>query len=433
MHDAVKSRRREVNIDLKPSRSVNIFQDAWLQSFGYAFAALYLVYFVILYRAGTWIVNAAGSPIYSEFTPCWVAGLQALHGNVASLADPDEFLRVQNALLGTQEASYICSYPPIFLLVLTPLALLPYAASLLLWQTLTLLGCASVLRIIGGRPAAVALMLASPFTAWNFLAGQNGFFTTSLLGASLLFLERSPILAGAFMGCLTYKPQFGILLPVALAASKQWRAFASAAATTVCLAGVSIVAFGVDIWPAFLRKLARNAGETFVADPDASWGYLQTVYGLIRGLHGSATSAELAQGATTIGVAAIVWFVWRSRAAYPIKAAILSAAALLATPYAFAYDLAAIAIPAAFLANDQLSRGLLRGDKAVWIMLFGAPLALLVTLGDNVGRTTFGGTPVGLLAVLMLFGTILRRAFVMRNRPLTPPRSYAGTAAVEQE
>jgi hypothetical protein len=31
--------------------------------------------------------------------------------------------------------------------------------------------------------------------------------------------------------------------------------------------------------------------------------------------------------------------------------------------YAFAYDMAAIAIPAAFLAADQLRQGLLRGDQ----------------------------------------------------------------------
>ena len=228
MTQAFESRRKELVVDRKPSRPVNIFQGEWLQLFGFALATLYLVYFVILYRAGTWVVDATGSPIYSEFTPFWVAGLQALHGNVASLADPVEFLRVQNALLETDQASYICAYPPTFLLVLTPLALLPYAISFLFWQTLTLLGSITTVHNIVGRLPAIALMLASPFTAWNFLAGQNGFFTTALLGASLLFLERSPVLAGVFMGCLTYKPQFGILLPIALAASREWRAFASA-------------------------------------------------------------------------------------------------------------------------------------------------------------------------------------------------------------
>jgi hypothetical protein len=90
--------------------------------------------------------------------------------------------------------------------------------------------------------------------------------------------------------------------------------------------------------------------------------------------------------------------------------AILSGAALLATPYAFAYDIAAIVIPAAFLASDQLKRGLLHGEKTMWIVMFGAPLAVLATLGDNAGGTTFGGTPVCLFAAFLLFCVILCRA-----------------------
>jgi hypothetical protein len=133
---------------------------------------------------------------------------------------------------------------------------------------------------------------------------------------------------------------------------------------------------------------------------------------LIRSLHGAAL-AWLAQGSTTLSAAVIVWLVWRSRAAYSIKAATLSAAALVATPYAFAYDMAVIVIPAAFLASDQLRRGWLKGDKTLWIVLFGAPLAVLVTFGDNVGGPTLGGTPVSMFAVILLLGIIVRRGLAM--------------------
>jgi hypothetical protein len=72
--------------------------------------------------------------------------------------------------------------------------------------------------------------------------------------------------------------------------------------------------------------------------------------------------------------------------------------------------MAAIVVPASFLATDQLRSGLLRGDKAIWIILFGVPLAVLITLGDDAGGLTFGGTPVSLFAMIALFGVILRRA-----------------------
>ena len=67
---------------------------------------------------------------------------------------------------------------------------------------MTLLGLIVVVYLIIRRRPAIALVLASPFTAWNFLAAQNGFLTGSLLGPSLLFLESRPVLAGVFIGCL---------------------------------------------------------------------------------------------------------------------------------------------------------------------------------------------------------------------------------------
>jgi arabinofuranan 3-O-arabinosyltransferase len=438
MINAVETHRKAADLDRKRSR-VDIFNSRWLQTFGYAFAALYLVYFVILDRTGSWIVGSTGLPIYTDFGAWWAAGMQALHGNPAALYDPEEFAKIQSALFGPGEAFYPNwpSYPPTFFLLLAPLALLPYRCAFITWDVVTLIGCVAIVYLIVRRRAAIALTLAAPFSAWNFLAAQNGFLTASLLGASLLFLERRPVLAGVFMGCLTYKPQYGILFPVALVASRQWRAIASAAVTAAVLVGASIALFGAEVWAAFPHGFALQGELSLGADPDSNWGYLQTAYGLIRSFHGPAHLAWLVQGLVTLGGAVIVWIVWRSRVCYGLKAAILSGAALLATPYAFAYDMAAIVIPAAFLAADQLSRGLLHGEKTMWIVLFGAPLAVLATLGDNAHGTTFGGTPVCLFTAFTLFCVILRRARVVpaasHDVEFGGRRNCAGMAVADRE
>jgi arabinofuranan 3-O-arabinosyltransferase len=413
LSDELENRRVGAGFHQTSSRPLGIFTAGRLQAYGYALVAVYAVFFTTAFRAGGWIVDNSGSPIYTDFAVWWAGGMQALHGNPAALYDPGEFDKIQAALFRPGEAVYLNwpSYPPTFFLVLAPLALMPYRYAFITWDAVTLVGCVAVVYMIVRRPPAIALVLASPFTAWNFIAAQNGFLTGSLIGLSLLFLERQPVLAGVFIGCLTYKPQYGILFPVALVASRQWRAVVSAGVTATLLAAASIAVFGADAWAAFPDGFAVQGKLSLGAGPDSNWGYLQTVYGLIRSLHGSARLAWLMQGLTTLAAAVIVWIVWRSRVSYPLKAATLSAAALLATPYAFAYDMAAIVVPAAFLATDQLRRGLLRGDQTIWMILFGAPLAVLVTLGDNVGGPTFGGTPISLLAVIVLFGAILRRAW----------------------
>jgi len=373
-----------------------------LQAYGYTLAAVYAGFFIYVYWAGLWLVNGSGVPVYRDFTNLFVAGLQALRGDTASIYIPAEFLRVQDALVGAGHAVFSTwPYPPTYFLILAPLASLPYVAAFLTYEVGTLVGCIAVVYLIVRRRPAIALVLASPFTAWNFLFGQSGFLTASLLGASLLALERRPILAGVLIGCLTYKPQLGILLPVALVAANQWRAFVSAAITAVLLAGASVAAFGTDAWLAFPRELFAEAGETLFVDPDDPWGDLQTVYGLIRALHGGAGLAWLSQGATTLAVTIIVWLVWRSPTRYALKAATLSTAALIATPRLFAYDIAAIAIPVAFLAKDQRYWGALMGEQTIALALFVAGLCIIPTAGR---------APVGALILITLLCLILRRA-----------------------
>jgi hypothetical protein len=286
-----------------------------------------------------------------------------------------------------------------------PFASLPYATAFLTWNFATLFACIAVVYFIVRRPAAIALVLASPFTAWNFVAGHTGFLTAALFGAALLFLERRPVLAGFFIGCLTYKPHFGILFPVALASFRQWRAFTSAAVTAVLLAGASIGVLGFDTWEALPRQVMWFAGETLAAgasaDPAQHWGKLQTIYGLVRYLNGGGPLAWLAQGAITSAAAVIVWLVWKSRASYQLKAATLSTLALIATPYAFATDMAALAVPAAFLASDQIRGGVLKGEQSILIALFGMSFLIL---------GTFGRVPLGPVVVVALLGVILRRA-----------------------
>jgi hypothetical protein len=211
------------------------------------------------------------------------------------------------------------------------------------------------------------------------------------------------VLAGILIGCLSYKPQFGILLPVALIADRQWRAFAGAAVTIAVLVGITIVAFGIDPWVMLPGAWLAQKTTVLSADTlsDANWTRLQTVYGLVRELYGSAFLAALMQFATTIGLVFLVWWVWRSSARYALKAATLAAAALIATPYAYIYDLAIVAVPVAFLADDQLHHGLLRGEQTTLLALFAVALASMVVF--------WGALPLGPLIVTALLVLVLRR------------------------
>src|SRR5439155_16068118 len=84
----------------------------------------------------------------------------------------------------------------------------------------------------------------------------------------------------------------------------------------------------------------------------------------------------------------------------------------IATPYAFSYDMAALAIPVAFVARDQLRDGLLRREQATLLALFGIVLAAFGAFWVNQDNFDFGRMPLGLIALVTVMFLIMRRAAI---------------------
>src|ERR1700719_3642638 len=85
--------------DRRSPRLLGIFLAWRLRAYSGAVAVIYAFVFSQLYRFGAWPVSSSGAPIYSDFSTAWVVGIKALHGEVAPLYDPAEFLKIQTAIL----------------------------------------------------------------------------------------------------------------------------------------------------------------------------------------------------------------------------------------------------------------------------------------------------------------------------------------------
>ena len=90
---------------------------------------------------------------------------------------------------------------------------------------------------------------------------------------------------------------------------------------------------------------------------DTGWYKIQSVFAWARMWGGGLTLAYALQGAVTLLVAAALAWLWRSTAAFPLKAAALLIGSVLATPYSLDYDLMLLAPAIAYLAVDGLARG----------------------------------------------------------------------------
>jgi hypothetical protein len=313
----------------------------------------YIGYLAQLFTSHGWIVDAGGHPIPTDFMALWTAGQLAVKGQVLAAYDPHLRHAAQLAVVGHPFGGYFdWAYPPIFLFAVAALAKLPYAAAFLTWMALSLAFYAATIAAIAGSYRAAVLALAAPWTFAVIEVGQTGFLTAALIGAVLLNLERRPLVAGALLGLLSFKPQFGLLFPLALAAGGYWRAFGWAIISVAIAFALSGVVFGFETLAAFVHQLPMSA-DALLSQGGVGWNKLQSLYGITRWLGGGDTAGWIAQALATAGAAAAVWILWRSHSSYNLKAAGLCAGTLLATPYVFVYELPVLAIAFAFLVRER--------------------------------------------------------------------------------
>jgi alpha-1,2-mannosyltransferase len=343
-----------------------------------------------------------GRPLGTDFSNVYAAGKYVLEGKPAAPFDPPSQHKKEQEIFGADTPFYGWHYPPVFLFIAALLALFPYFAALAIWQLSTLALYLISIRAILPRAEIWLPALAFPAVLINIAHGHNGFLTGALIGSGLYLLERKPAAAGILFGLLIYKPQFGVLIPLALAAGGYWRAFVAASVTVLALCAAAYFAFGIGVWDAF-RESMTFTREIVLEKGDTGFHKIQSVFAAVRLLGGPVMLAYAAQGIVFAVVAACLVWLWHSRTAFALKAVALIAGSMLATPYLLDYDLMIAAPAIAFLAAHGLSKGFEPYEKSALAFVFIAPL-----LTRAIAEQTY--LPLGLFAVILLFEIALRRA-----------------------
>lgn len=344
-------------------------------------------------------VTVQGPVIGGDFVVFGEAAKAAADGEAAAIYDP----RVLEARLRTTypaRESFRLSwqYPPTMFLVTAPLAAASYPLSFALWALATGgLFLVAVSRVWRHR-LALFLVIASPAAFQALITGQTGFLTAALLTTAAVSPDRRWLVAGLAAGLLTVKPQLGLLIPIAFAAAGCWRAFGVAAATALLMAGASLAIFGAETWTAFIAALTVHGAE--MQSAIFPFEKLVSAYGGVVMLGLPMRAAMGLQIAASLGLAIFVALVWRGVKEWDLRLAVLCSAALLASPYAFYYEMI-VALPALFIvAKRGIETGWLAGEKIALAALWLAPMFVL----------SFGGAPGFPLAFAVSLATFLLAA-----------------------
>jgi hypothetical protein len=297
-------------------------------------------------------------------------------------------------------------YPPTFLLICAPFALLPYLVGFGAFQVAGLGAClVAARRIVPGVPLVV--LAAFPAVFWTLGTGQNAGLTAALFAAATLLVDRRPVLAGLLFGALCYKPHFGLLIPVALLAAGNWRALAGAAAAVLAMVGLSIAVFGWATWAAFLHAMA-GSGSVYGGHAIDLAG-LTSPYGAVLVLGGSVWQAGIVQACASAGSAVLVGWVWRRQPSLPVRAGVLLAAVPVATPICLFYDLMLDGVAIAWLVAAGRRFGFPPWTRTLLLAGFALPLVS----GNLAGTTHWLIAPAAALSVLLAAALTARQAAVI--------------------
>lgn len=353
-----------------------------------------------------------GRPLGTDFSSFYSAGTLVLDGRPAAPYDLLAHHAREQAIFGAATPYYAFLYPPFFLLVAAALALLPYLLALSVWLAATLaLYLLAIRTIVGRAPPGTEsggdrlwflLALAFPAVFVNLGHGQNAFLTASLLAIALCQLERRPALAGILFGLMAYKPQLGLMIPLALAAGGNWRSFAAAVLTVAALALATLAAFGPEVWKAFFDSTSFTRA-VMIELGELGWHKMQGVFAWARMWGAGIPLAYAVQGSVTLIVGGTLVWLWRSSARFALKATALALGTILATPFSLDYDMMVLSVAIAFLAVNGQTHGFAPYEKTAIACLWLAPL-----IARSFAEWTM--IPLGVVAMLTVFALVMRRA-----------------------
>lgn len=349
------------------------------------------------------LIDRNGQPIGTDFSNVYAAGTLTWQGRSADAYEPALQHAAEKAMFDGREVPfYGWHYPPFFFAIAALVAAVPYAWGLAIWLVASFAAYLAAIRAILPRRETLLVAAAFPAVFVNVGHGHNGFLTAALLGGALHWLDRRPWLAGVLIGLLAYKPQFGILIPIALLAGGRWRTIGAAAATVAALIAISFALLGSGIWHAFADSM--NFTQTVVLEQGGTgWQKIQSIFSAVRAWGASVPIAYAAQATLLTALAATLAWLWHSDAAFELKAAALALGSLLATPYVLDYDLVVLAVAIAFFARHGLCHGFRDFEISLLAAAWIVPL-----LSRSVAGVTF--IPLGLLVELALYAFVLRRA-----------------------
>lgn len=393
----------------------------------------------VIFRVMQAVPELGASKVVVDFDAFYITGQLIWEGRLTDAYDPAVTMELQSALASTT-VFMPWTYPPQFDLVV---ALLPLASRGLAYGIFMTLGFAFFLyplSRLAGRYAPAVLIAAVPALCFNTFVGQNGFFSAGLLGVTALWWLRGKDRAGLPLGLMIIKPHLAVTMGLFALAAPRWRVVAWAAAMVFLTSLLATIAFGPEVWRAFLDGTAAAKGN--LAQGSYPLYRMTSVFAAVKSLGFGAGAALLAHLA--VAFAALATVVWLARFSGWAPRRTLGFTLLLSlviSPYSYDYDTTIMAMGLAVLAPDLVNGGR-PGERALLLALAwatgGAGMCMTLFARGEGMRYGIDWFPLSVgayvyLPLIALVWLILARLQAEERAPLAARGAPAGQASRHAE
>ena len=186
------------------------------------------------------------------------------------------------------------------------------------------------------------------------------------------FWRSAPIAIGSpefALGCLVFKPQFLVAIPLILLLAQAWKAFAGLAISAAGQLALTTIYFGTAVMRAYfdtLLHISRWVGLSEIGPAHIQMHSLRSFFALLIPWLDVSLALYVVSSIAAIAIAAAVW---KSTATLAVRFSALILVSVLVNPHLFIYDLLVLA-PVFLLLVDWMLRAQPSAAPALRVLLY---------------------------------------------------------------
>jgi alpha-1,2-mannosyltransferase len=308
------------------------------------------------------VMDRAGNVKFQDFVQFYVGGTLVRGGRTASLYDWRTALAMMHEIAPQWKFGLPMVYGPQVEALFVPLSRFSFLMAAAIWVAISVgvyLACCYLLWRSCPALAPYSslfwpLVLAYPAFFHYVIRGQiSPLMLVCFTAGWFAFRADRPLLAGLVLGCLAFKPQFLVAIPIVFLLARAWKPLVG---TVVGAAGQLALTWawcGTEVMRQYLWTLAnlsRLVAATETTKAHAQMHSLRSFFSLLAPCPNVALGFTLI---TTVIIMVLAARTWRSDLPLPVRFSALIVALVLVNPHLFVYDLLVL-VPALILLAEWI-------------------------------------------------------------------------------